>query len=108
MDIFEGHRRIMDEYASYIRSFVSIADDEMRKQIEQHLNEGHLWPEPLLTFNQSFAKVAQIEELVASEVLASPLGDAFCGYELVEHQLEATQTWSSCTRLKHVPEETKG
>ena len=30
MDIFEVHRRIMGDYASYIRSFVSIADDEMR------------------------------------------------------------------------------
>jgi ATP-dependent helicase YprA (DUF1998 family) len=91
MDIFEVHRRIMGDYASYIRSFVSISDDEMRKRVEQHLNDGHLWPEPLLTFNPSFAKVGQIEKLVASGVLAAPLGDAFRGYELFEHQLEAIQ-----------------
>ena len=39
----------------------------------------------------SFAKVGRIEELVASGVLAAPLGDAFRGYELFEHQLEAIQ-----------------
>jgi superfamily II DNA/RNA helicase len=91
MDIFEVHRRIMGDYASYIRSFVSISDDEMRNRVEQHLNDGHLWPEPLLTFNPSFAKVGKIEELVASGILAAPLGDAFRGYELFEHQLEAIQ-----------------
>jgi ATP-dependent helicase YprA (DUF1998 family) len=91
MDIFELHRRIMGDYASYIRSFVSISDEEMRKRVEQHLNDGHLWPEPLLTFNPSFAKVGRIEELVAAGVLAAPLGDAFRGYELFEHQLEAIQ-----------------
>jgi len=91
MDIFEVHRRIMGDYASYIRSFVSISDDEMRKRVEQHLNDGHLWPEPLLTFNPTFAKVGRIEELVALGVLAAPLGDAFRGYELFKHQLEAIQ-----------------
>jgi len=35
MDIFEVHRRIMGDYASYIRSFVSISDDEMRNRVEQ-------------------------------------------------------------------------
>lgn len=89
MDIFEVHRRIMDDYASYIRSFVSISDDMMRQRVEQHLNDGHLWPEPLLTFNPSFAKAGRIEDLVAGGVLAAPLQDALRGYELFEHQLRA-------------------
>ena len=85
----------MGDYASYIRSFVSISDDEMRNRVEQHLNDGHLWPEPLLTFNPSFAKVGKIEELVASGILAAPLGDAFRGYELFEHPLEPIQLGAS-------------
>ena len=48
MDIFEAHRRIMSDYASYFRSFVSIPDEEPREQVEQHLNDRHLLPEPLL------------------------------------------------------------
>lgn len=91
MDIFQIHRRIMDDYANYIRSFVSISDEELRTRVEQYLNDGHLWPEPLLTFNPSFAKAGSIEEVVASEILAAELADAFRGYELFEHQLKAIQ-----------------
>ena len=54
MDIFEVHRRIMDDYASHIRSFVSISDDMMRQRVDQHLNGDHLWPEPLLGANPAF------------------------------------------------------
>ncbi len=59
--------------------------------VEQYLNDGHLLPEPLLTFKPSFAKAGQIEELVAKGILAKPLADAFRGYELFEHQLKAIQ-----------------
>src|ERR1700761_4828626 len=89
MDIFEVHRRIMDDYANYIRSFVSISDDTIRLRVERYLNDGHLWPEPLLTFNPSFAKAGRIEDLTAKGVLAEALSDAFRGYELFEHQLKA-------------------
>jgi hypothetical protein len=89
MDIFELHGRIMGDYANYIRSFVSISDTEMRQRVETYLNDGHLWPEPLLTFNPSFAKAGRIEDLAASGVLAAPLRDALRGYELFEHQLNA-------------------
>ena len=95
MDIFEVHRRIMDDYANYIRSFVSISDDVMRQRVEKHLEDGHLWPEPLLTFNPSFSKAGRIEDLVASNVLAAPLGNAFRGYELFEHQLQAIKLGAS-------------
>ena len=42
MDIFDIHRGIVGDYANYIRSFVSISDDELRQTVEQHLNDGHL------------------------------------------------------------------
>jgi hypothetical protein len=91
MDIFEVHRRIVGDYASYIRSFVSILDDELRQRVEKHLTDGHLWPEPLLSFNPSFATAGRAEDLAASGVFAAQLGDTFRGYELFEHQLKAIQ-----------------
>lgn len=91
MDIFEIHRRIVGDYANYIRSFVSISDEDLRQRVAQHLNDGHLWPEPLLSFNPAFASAGKIEKLVSSGVLSPPLGDAFRGYELFEHQLKAIQ-----------------
>ena len=91
MDIFEIHRRIVADYANYIRSFVSISDEDLRQRVAEHLNDGRLWPEPLLSFNPAFASAGKIEALVASGVLSPPLGDAFRGYELFEHQLKAIQ-----------------
>lgn len=91
MDIFELQRRIVDDYANYIRSFISIADGQIRQTVERHLNDGHLWPEPLLSFNPSFAKAGRIEDLVAAGVLAAPLRETFRGFELFEHQLRAIQ-----------------
>jgi len=91
MDIFQVHRQVIDDYASYIRSFVSIADEELKSKVEQHLRDGHLWPEPLLAFNPSFATAGRAEHLAASGAIAAPLGDAFHEYELFEHQLRAVQ-----------------
>ena len=89
MDIFEVHGRIMEDYANYIRSFVLISDDAMRQRVTQYLDDGHLWPQPLLTFNPSFAKAGGIDEIAAKGVLSAPLADAFRGYEIFEHQLQA-------------------
>ena len=60
MSIFTVYRQIVDDYASYIRSFVTIADDELRRRVEQHLTDGHLWPEPLLAFKPAFAIVCWV------------------------------------------------
>ena len=89
MGIFSVHRKIVDDYASYIRSFVTIADDELRRRVEQHLNDGHLWPEPLLGFNPAFGTVGRVEALAREGVFAPQVADAFRGFELFEHQLEA-------------------
>jgi hypothetical protein len=40
MDIFQVHRRVIDDYASYIRSFVAIADEELKSKVEQHLRDA--------------------------------------------------------------------
>ncbi len=95
MDIFEIHRQIVGDYANYIRSFVSIADDELRKRVEQDLNDGHLWPEPLLAFNPAFATVGRVEQLAASGLFAPQLADALRGFELFEHQLKAIKLGAS-------------
>ena len=39
---------------NYIRSFLNIADPQIRKVVEGELNRGKVWPEPLLQFNPAF------------------------------------------------------
>lgn len=48
MDVFDLRRRVIDDYASYVRSFFAIRDERIRAQVDAELEGGRLWPEPLL------------------------------------------------------------
>jgi len=48
MQIFKLHADMIEDYRSYIESFVNIADDDIRTEVETALSSGTLWPEPLL------------------------------------------------------------
>ena len=47
MNVFDTHAKIVDDYASYIQSFINIGDPEIRRTVDAALGEGKLWPEPL-------------------------------------------------------------
>ena len=46
MNVFDLHDRIVSDYASYIRSFINIADPAISKKVHSALSEGKLWPAP--------------------------------------------------------------
>ena len=89
MNVFETHRKIVDDYSSYIRSFLNISDPEIRKKVESELAAGKLWPEPLLQFNPSFKMEGAVADLTASGLLHPDMGAIFKGYSLYRHQVEA-------------------
>lgn len=64
MDVFKLHRSLIGDYASYIRSFINIEDERMRGYVESSMEEGLLWPEPLIQLNPSFEPTETIDELV--------------------------------------------
>lgn len=89
MNVFQTHANIINDYASYIRSFISIADPEIRRVVERALGKGKLWPEPLLQFNPSFEMFGSLDELVTAGTLHPDIRDIFKGYKLYHHQVEA-------------------
>src|SRR3989344_118322 len=89
MNVFETHSKIVGDYASYIRSFINIADPAIREAVEAALDEGKLWPQPLLQFNPSYETVGGIGTVAAGGVLHGATADIFKGYSLYRHQLEA-------------------
>lgn len=89
MDIFKTHAQIVDDYATYIRSFLKISDEAILAKVEDELAKGKLWPEPLLQFNPSFEMFGQLEELTANGTLHADLRDIFKGFQLYRHQVEA-------------------
>ena len=77
MDVFELHRDLISDYASYTRSFIRIADSRIHAAVEHEISSGLLWPDPLLQLNPSFEPGATIEELVADGTLHEECGRIF-------------------------------
>jgi ATP-dependent helicase YprA (DUF1998 family) len=95
MNVFQTHANIIDDYSSYIRSFISIADLEIRNVVNRELSRGKLWPEPLLQFNPSFEMSGSRDDLVKAGTLHPDIRDIFKGYKLYHHQVEAIRLGTS-------------
>src|SRR5262245_930335 len=91
MDVFQTHSRIVLDYENYIRSFLKIADPEIKQVVETELAKGKLWPEPLLQFNPAFEISGTVDDLVTKGTLHPDIRDIFKGYKLYRHQVEAIQ-----------------
>jgi ATP-dependent helicase YprA (DUF1998 family) len=91
MNVFETHARIVDDYATYIRSFINVTDPKIREVVEGELRRAKLWPEALLQFNPSFEMFGSLDTLVRSEKLHPDTREIFRGYTLYRHQVEAIE-----------------
>lgn len=69
MDVFELHRNLIADYASYTKSFIKIRDERIRRKVEEEISQGLLWPDPLLQLNPSFEPGAKISDLVREGLL---------------------------------------
>lgn len=69
MNIFEFRHRLVGDYAGYIKSFIHIRDEEIEKYVEQELNDGVLWPDPLIQLNPSFEPGGGIHDFVTQGIL---------------------------------------
>ncbi len=76
MNVFEVHRRIIDDYARYIRSFIRIDDAEIRQTVDNELREGKLWPEPLLQFDLPPSNVTTFRERISGGATQGRATDA--------------------------------
>ena len=69
MDVFEIRNRLISDYADYIRGFIEIKDERIREYVQSCLNDGLLWPDPLIQLNPSFESGDSIDELVETGVI---------------------------------------
>src|SRR5258708_34638216 len=108
MNIFDLRSKLIDDYSSYIRSFIQIRDPRIEQYVERELfHHGMLWPQPLIQMNPMFQPGCTIDQLVAQEVLHSacaqifrrgkeenkPQGDLLC---LHQHKEEAIRVARAC------------
>jgi ATP-dependent helicase YprA (DUF1998 family)/very-short-patch-repair endonuclease len=64
MDVFALRNRLIQEYRDYVTSFVEIADGRIKERVTQALDEGALWPEPLIQLNPAFESGGTVAQLV--------------------------------------------
>lgn len=99
MDIFSLREGLIEEYKSYITSFLHIADERIARYVEDRLDEGSLWPEPLIQLNPSYELGSTVQELAQQGVLHPLCVEIFQDrsgaqarpLRLYRHQFEAIQ-----------------
>lgn len=69
MDVFDLRQRLVDDYARCTHSFIKIADPLILRKVDEELNAGAFWPEPLLQLNPTFQPGGTIDDLVADGTL---------------------------------------
>ena len=69
MDVFDLRKRLVEDYQRYTRSFIKIGDLRISAFVDETLESGAFWPEPLLQLNPTFQPGGKVDELVESGAL---------------------------------------
>ena len=69
MDVFQLRNRLVEDYSSYIRSFIQIRDEQINRLVDDEISDGLLWPDPLIQLNPSFQPGKWIDELADEGIL---------------------------------------
>jgi len=89
MDILNFHKNLIDNYKTYIKSFLNIKDSLILNFVDTEIANNKLWPEPLVQFNPTFERGRPLSKLVEEGYLHSEIDNIFTGYSLYRHQEEA-------------------
>jgi ATP-dependent helicase YprA (DUF1998 family) len=98
LNVFELREKLIADYSSYIRSFIRIRDVRVDALVRSCLDQGALWPDPLIQLNPAFQYAGTIDDLVKSGLLHAECGRVFRAgkdkgagkpLRLYQHQAEA-------------------
>jgi len=64
VNVFGLRDNLIKDYSTYIGSFITTRDERIKRIVDDHLEQGALWPDPLLQLNPSFERGATMDELV--------------------------------------------
>ena len=89
MNILSFHKKLLDNYRSYINSFINIKDPSILEFVNNEIDNNKLWLEPLIQFNPTFEKGNPLKKLVTEGKLNKELDSIFEGFDLYRHQEDA-------------------
>lgn len=102
MNVFEIRNQLVNDYKSYVSSFVRIRDNRIRTHVEKQLDSGLLWPEPLIQLNPAFQPGYYVDELADKGVLHKTCKEIFkrkSQNDLVEAKLRLHQHQEEAIRV---------
>ena len=71
MDVFDLRNDIIGDYGAYVRSFLTIKDERIRRLVQEEMDGGFLWPDPLIQLNPSFEVGETLQGLIDNGELHS-------------------------------------
>ncbi|HEX7071747.1 MAG TPA: DEAD/DEAH box helicase, partial [Rhodothermales bacterium] len=77
MDVFALRESLVEQYASFARSFTEIRAPDIATQVAKAYDEGRFWPDPLVQINPRFKDGKSVAELVDDGTLHPRCRDLF-------------------------------
>lgn len=69
MNVFDLRWALLSDYRKYVESFIKIQDPQVKAFVQERLDKGALWPNPLVQLNPTFEAGTSLGELVQEGVL---------------------------------------
>ncbi len=88
-DVFALRDQVVNEYKSYVTSFINILDERCSGFVTGELEQGRLWPEAVLQLNPAFERGKSLKALVNEGVILPETARFFGDLTLYLHQEEA-------------------
>jgi hypothetical protein len=96
MDVFDLRQQIVDDYASFARSFTRVRAADLKSQIDVIYANDQFWPEPLLQITPHYERGGSIDKLAAAGEVTATTAAIFrvpeapsSPLELHTHQVQA-------------------
>ncbi|SFQ06952.1 DEAD/DEAH box helicase [Tranquillimonas alkanivorans] len=77
MKAFQFDQAVIDEYASFSRSFTSIRAEDLAARIDAHYEKKKFWPSPFLALNPAYKQAKTAQEFADDGALAPETADVF-------------------------------
>lgn len=69
MDVFKLRNQLIDDYSSYVLSFLQIQDQRIREYVLSEMKAGLFWPDPLIQLNPAYEKGIFVDQMVEEGIL---------------------------------------
>jgi len=105
MDAFHLREEIINQYKSYVTSFINIRDSRINNEVKSTVRKGLLWPDPLVQINPKFEPGESVSDFIKEGMLHPECEKIFAvkkegslpkPLRLYRHQAEAIKIANQC------------